>query len=132
MTLMLSGLAAAIFIGPVAVHRLLFRFRVKDEVVDITNFLALVGMAVLSMAMVGAILLVSDWVAGATGATVCTTMAAVIFATGWFLFPMWLRRRAEAGAEPAGTGPASPVIVEVAAHILLCRPEVGRGPGPGV
>jgi hypothetical protein len=105
-TLMLSGLAAAIFIGPVAVHRFLFRFRVKDEVVDITNFLALVGLTVLSIAMVASILLVSDWVAGATGAIVCTTMAVVMFATVWFLLPMWLRRRAKAGAEPVGTGPA--------------------------
>src|ERR1700722_8325384 len=43
-TLMLSGAAAAIFIAPVAVHRLLFRFRVKDEVVNVTNVLALAGL----------------------------------------------------------------------------------------
>lgn len=105
-TLMLSGLATAIFIAPVAVHRFLFRFRVKDEVVDVTNVLAVVGLVVLSVTTVGAILLVSDWVAGATGAVVCTTLAAIVFAVGWFLFPIWLRRRARAGAEPADAGPA--------------------------
>jgi hypothetical protein len=102
-TLMLSGAAAVIFIAPVAIHRLLFRFRVKDEVVNVTNALALGGLATLSFALIGAILLVSDWVAGALGAAVCTAIATVLLLTGWFLFPMWLRRRAESGSSTTGS-----------------------------
>jgi Family of unknown function (DUF6328) len=94
-TLMLSGAAAAIFIAPVAVHRLLFRFRVKDEVVNVTNVLALAGLASLSLALVGAILLVSDWVAGGLGAWICTGIAAFLLLAGWLVLPMWLRRRVE-------------------------------------
>jgi O-antigen/teichoic acid export membrane protein len=97
-TLMLSGMAAAIFIAPVAVHRLLFRFRVKDEVVNVTNVLAICGLVSLSLALVGAILLVSDWVAGSLGAVICSGSAALVLLTGWFAFPLWLRRRAEAGS----------------------------------
>jgi hypothetical protein len=101
-TLMLAGLSTAIFIAPVAVHRFLFRFKAKNEIVDITNRLALGGLAVLGLAMVGAVLLVSDWVAGTEGAVVCSILAAVIFLAGWLAFPMSLRARAEHG-EPTET-----------------------------
>jgi Family of unknown function (DUF6328) len=107
-TLMLSGTAAAIFIAPVAVHRFLFRFRVKDEVVNVTNALALGGLASLSLALVGSILLVSDWVAGGLGAGICTGGAALVLLAGWFIFPMWLRRRAEAGPSGSGSPPPPP------------------------
>ena len=106
-TLMLSGAAAAIFIAPVAVHRLLFRFRVKDEVVNVTNVLSLCGLASLSLAMIGAILLVSDWVAGSLGAGICSAGAALLLLGGWFAFPMWLRRQAEVGPETMQSGPSS-------------------------
>jgi hypothetical protein len=109
-TLMLSGAAAAIFIAPVAVHRLLFRFRVKDEVVNVTNVLALCGLVSLSLAMIGAILLVSDWVAGGLGAGLCSGGAALVLFGGWFAFPTWLRRRAEAGSGTTPLGPASPNV----------------------
>jgi len=105
--LMLSGAAAAIFIAPVAIHRLLFRFRVKDEVVNVTNVLALGGLASLSFALIGAILLVSDWVAGPLGAEICTGITAFLLLTGWFLFPMWLRRRAESASSTSGSGAQS-------------------------
>jgi hypothetical protein len=107
-TLMLSGTAAAIFIAPVAIHRLLFRFRVKDEVVNVTDALALYGLASPSLAMIGAILLVSDWVAGRLGAANCGGVAALVLLGGWFAFPMWLRRQVEAGTRTAQSGPASP------------------------
>ena len=103
-TLMLSGAAAAIFIAPVAIHRLLFRFRVKDEVVNVTNVLALGGLASLSMALIGSILLVSDWVAGSLGAGICTGITAFLLLAGWFVFPMWLRRRAEAASSSVRSG----------------------------
>src|SRR3984957_6558076 len=105
--LMLSGSAAAIFIAPVAVHRLLFRFRVKDEVVNVTNVLALCGLASLSLAMIGSILLVSDWVAGRLAAGVCTGVAALVLLGGGFAFPVWLRRRVEAHSRVTPSGPAS-------------------------
>jgi hypothetical protein len=90
------------------VHRLLFRFRVKDQVVNVTNALSLCGLASLSLAMIGAILLVSDWVAGSVGAAFCGLGAALVLLGGWFAFPMWLRCQAEAGTRTAPSSPASP------------------------
>jgi Family of unknown function (DUF6328) len=94
-TLLLSGFSAAIFIGPVALHRFLFRFGVKDEIVEITNAFILIGLGALTLAIVSAVLLVSDWVAGATAAVLCTTVTALLITTSWFGLPLWLRKRDE-------------------------------------
>lgn len=93
-TLLLSALATALLITPVAIHRFLFHIGVKDELVRLTNDLALVGLAVLSMSMVGAVILTADWVAGSVAAICCGSAAAVVFGAGWFGLPVWLRRRA--------------------------------------
>jgi Family of unknown function (DUF6328) len=98
-TLLLSGLAAALLIAPVAMHRILFRIGVKDELVTLTNRLALFGLAILSIAMIGALVLVSDWVAGGMAATACGFAATFVFGAGWFAFPFWLRRRGLQGEE---------------------------------
>lgn len=92
--LMMSALAAAIFIAPVAIHRLLFRTGLKDELVDVTNLLAITGLGVLAASMVGAVLLVSDWIGGIEAAAICTTFTAVVFGSAWFALSLWLRRRA--------------------------------------
>jgi Family of unknown function (DUF6328) len=92
-TLLFSGLAVAFLIAPVALHRFLFRLRVKDEVVIITNWLAVFGLGVLSMSMIGAIVLVSDWVAGTSAAVIWGIGSAVVFGAAWFAGPVVLRRR---------------------------------------
>jgi hypothetical protein len=93
-TLLLSGLATALIIAPVAVHRFTFRDGVKDEVVAVTNACALAGLVVLSLAMIGGVLLICDWVAGAVAGALCATGTALVFGTAWIGFPWWLRTRA--------------------------------------
>jgi hypothetical protein len=93
-TLLLSGLATALMIAPVAMHRFTFRDRVKDEVVAVTNACAIAGLAVLSFAMTGAVLLICDWVAGPLAGTLCATGAALVFGIAWLGFPLWMRARA--------------------------------------
>src|SRR6185437_5639709 len=44
-TLMAAALAAVLLIAPVAVHRMLFRQHLKDEVVALTSRLAVAGLA---------------------------------------------------------------------------------------
>lgn len=93
-TLVLSALSATLLIAPVAMHRFLFRIRVKDELVVLTNILAVAGLAILSLCMVGALILTSDWVAGPLAAWLCGGGAAVVLGSIWFAIPLWLRRRA--------------------------------------
>lgn len=92
-TLLLSALSTALMIAPVAIHRFLFGYRLKDEVVAITNVLAITGLVVLSLAMSGGILLVSDWVAGTTVAIACSVAALATLTFGWIAVPLWLRAR---------------------------------------
>jgi hypothetical protein len=94
-TLAFSGLATALLISPAAMHRILFRIGVKDELVTLTNWLAVAGLAVLSVSMTGAIVLTADWVAGSEGAIVCGVGAALVFSIAWFAVPIWIRRRHE-------------------------------------
>jgi hypothetical protein len=93
--LTLSGVAAALLIAPVATHRFLFRIGVKDQLVTLSNQLAVAGLAVLSLSMVGAIVLTTDWVGGTLAGAICGGGAALVFGTGWFLVPFWLRRSDE-------------------------------------
>jgi uncharacterized protein with ACT and thioredoxin-like domain len=87
----------------VAIHRFLFGTRVKDELVAVTNALAIAGLAVLSLSMVGAVLLVADWVAGPGVGAGFAAGTGVVFGAGWFGFPLWLRRRARRGpSRPSG------------------------------
>jgi hypothetical protein len=97
-TMMASGLAAVFIIAPVALHRFLFQFGVKDEVVTLTNRIAICGLVALSVAMVGAILLVGVWVGGAVFGWMSTGCAAVILGLGWFGGPVFLRHRTQTEA----------------------------------
>ena len=107
-TLALSGLSAALLITPVAIHRFLFRIRVKDELVALTNALAVAGLAVLSLSMTGGIVLTADWVSGPTAAWVCGIGSGLVFGGGWFGLPAWLRRRALRAERPGPAAPAGP------------------------
>ena len=93
-TLVLSGLSVALLIAPVAMHRFLFRIRVKDELVAVTNGLAVGGLAVLSLSMTGCVVLVADWVSGGLAALLVGIGSTLVFACGWFGLPLWFRHRA--------------------------------------
>jgi hypothetical protein len=99
-TLFFSALAAVLLIAPVAMHRFLFHIRVKDELVSATNGLAVFGLAVLSISMIGALVLTADWVSGGLAAALCGAGSTVVFGAGWFVLPMWMRRRGLRGSEP--------------------------------
>lgn len=92
-TMLASGLAVALFIAPVALHRFLFQFRVKDELVMLTNRLAIAGLVALSVAMVGAILLIGVWVGGTVFGWISASAMAAVLGVGWFIGPMVLRHR---------------------------------------
>lgn len=93
-TVALAGLSTALLIAPVAMHRFLFRIRVKDELVALTNALAVAGLAILSLCMIGAMVLISDWVSGGLAAVITAVGATLVFGSVWFAIPLWLRHRA--------------------------------------
>jgi hypothetical protein len=99
-TLLLSAAATALMITPVAVHRMTFRERVKDELVATTNRLALCGLAALLLAMVGSVLLVVDWIAGPGPAAAASLFTLGMFGGLWVVLP--LQRRARGAREHRG------------------------------
>jgi hypothetical protein len=94
-TLLFAAGAAALLIAPVAFHRLVFRRRQKDDLVDAANRLALGGLAMLFVAMVGAVLLILDVVLGDFRAFLLTGLVAAWFVGLWLVLPLTQRGSAD-------------------------------------
>jgi O-antigen/teichoic acid export membrane protein len=86
--------AAAMIISPVAYHRVLFRRGRKADLVKSAHRMASGGLALLVVAMVGAILLAADVVIGRVAAAIIAAVAAATFGLLWGLLP-WRARRGE-------------------------------------
>ncbi len=93
--LVCTALGSALLIAPTAYHRLRFRERDKEQMIQTANRLALAGTAFLALGMVSSIFLVSDVVFDLRVATVVTILVAIFFAWFWYGLPLW--RRAERG-----------------------------------
>src|SRR4051794_6328552 len=100
-TLLLTAMASALLIAPSAYHRLQFRQDDKKHIVFVANRFAIAGFAFLAAAMSAAILLVTDYLYGATTAAVCTIGAAIVLYGFWYATPLARRakRRREATAK---------------------------------
>jgi hypothetical protein len=90
--LMLAALSSAFLIGPVSYHRLLFRRRMKDEVVKAANRLAKLGLACLALAIVTSVLLVLDVVVGRLRGSLLASVILIVLALVWYVLPWWERR----------------------------------------
>src|SRR6266550_7750856 len=92
-TLLFAAGAAALLIASVAFHRIVFRQRQKDDLVDASNRLALGGLGMLLVAMVGAVLLILDVVLGGSRALLLTAAVAAWFVGFWVVLPLTRRER---------------------------------------
>ncbi len=90
-----SAAASILLIAPTAVHRLLFRRGEKEYMVDVSNRLAIGGLACLALSMVAVMLLVTDVLFGAGVALVVATLTLASFVGVWAVMP--LRRRSRTG-----------------------------------
>lgn len=91
-TLVLSALATALLLGPVAYHRLVFRRGMKEGLVRTASVMAISGLAVVGLAVSAAVLLVTGFVASVVPAVLITVFVAGVFAIVWFAFPLARRR----------------------------------------
>jgi hypothetical protein len=92
-TLLFAAGAAALFIAPVALHRLIFRNRQKGRLVFTTHRLALGGLGFLLAALVGAVLLILDVTLGRVPALWLTGLVAAWFLLLWLVLPLATRGR---------------------------------------
>jgi hypothetical protein len=90
----LVGTAAAsvLLIAPTAVHRILFRMGQKEYMVETANKLALAGLASTAVAMVAAMLLVTDVMFGLGVALAIALATALAFGAFWAIMPLRRRR----------------------------------------
>jgi len=92
-TLLVTGAAAVLLIAPTSWHRILFRRGDKEHLVQVGNRCALAGLACVAVAMVGAVLLVSDVLFGSAAMVIAGTVAGGGCAVSWFILPALRRRR---------------------------------------
>lgn len=93
--LLCTAVSVALLIAPSAAHRILFRQRDKEFLVDLSNRYALAGLAFLALAITGAIWVVSDLLFARPVTGVTVAFIAFFFVFIWFVEP--LRRRSRLG-----------------------------------
>ena len=94
MVALLATLAGSVFlIAPTAYHRIRFRDRDKEALLQISNVFAIVGMVCLAVGMTAVVFLVTDMIFKGVVTTIVTTLTAALFAVVWFLLPL-LRKAA--------------------------------------
>ena len=91
-SLVLSAVATALLLGPVAYHRIVFRRRKKESLVRSASVMAILGLGTVGLAISTAVLLVSSYVTTAVPAGIITACVVVMFAGVWFAFPLARRR----------------------------------------
>ena len=88
-----SACASVVLTAPAAVHRVLFRQKVKGEIVDVTAQMIKIGMACLAVAMVTSVCFVVLFVAGPVLGWVTSAALGVLVAVTWLQIPRRHRSR---------------------------------------
>jgi Family of unknown function (DUF6328) len=87
-SLLLSAVATALLLGPVAYHRLVFRRGEKERLVRAANVMALLGLGAVGLAVSAAVLLVTGYVFSGLPAALIAVFVFCMFGGLWFVFPL--------------------------------------------
>ena len=87
-TLLSIATAIGCFIAPTSAHRLRFHQGDRPFLVAYANTAAIAGLVFLLVAMVSAVLLVTDYVFSRTTAVIGTAVIATVLLTLWFAIPL--------------------------------------------
>jgi uncharacterized protein DUF6328 len=88
-----SAGASILLTAPTALHRVLFRLGQKEYMVELSNRLTLGGLVSTAVAMIAAMLLVSDVMFGLSAAIAIAVGTMIAFVVVWGLVPLRRRRR---------------------------------------
>ena len=94
-TLLAAAVATGLLIAPAAQHRVLFRQHDKEALLQRSNRSAFLGLTVLAVAIVGAVLLVTDVVFDLTLAWITAAVVGALLAWWWMAVPFWKRAHNE-------------------------------------
>jgi hypothetical protein len=95
-TLIATALCTACLIAPSAAHRLRFHRGERAWLVESANSLLIVGLVILSVAITGAVLLITDILFDGVVVWIYTAAVAIVIAGLWFVRPI-LRGNASSG-----------------------------------
>jgi hypothetical protein len=90
-----TAISAALLIAPSAWHRLLFRQKDKEHMLLASNKLTIAGLFFLALAMVGAVMLIADFVFSPALTIVAGAIAVAVFGMLWAAIPLIRRSRGE-------------------------------------
>lgn len=90
-TLLATGVAAALLIGPVPFHRYVFRKGLKPRLVTASDLMARAGLAMLVVAVNGGVLLILDVVLGRPASYVLSGLLLLVFVVVWYVVPRTVR-----------------------------------------
>ena len=93
--LLCTAVASVLLIAPSAYHRLHFRQHNKEELLLTSNRLAIAGLGFLALAMIGAVVLITDFLYSTTASVIVGVVGAVLFGWFWALLPLTRRRAVE-------------------------------------
>jgi hypothetical protein len=85
-TLLCTALSAGLLLAPSAHHRLLWRQQAREHRLRVANRLAIAGMVLLVVAMVGVMFVITDLLFGSFAAAISG-----FFLYVWFLMPLRYR-----------------------------------------
>jgi hypothetical protein len=88
-----TAISTALLIAPTAWHRLHFRQEDKEEMLLVSNTLTIIGLGFLALAMVGAVMLIADYMFSSTLTVVSGIIAALVFGGLWAVLPGATRPR---------------------------------------
>jgi hypothetical protein len=91
--LLSTAISTALLIAPTANHRLLFRLRDKENLVQVSNRLAIAGLLVLLVSLTGAVLLVADIMFHSPAPALFTAAIALVLIVSWVVMPVLRRVR---------------------------------------
>jgi hypothetical protein len=87
-TLLLTACSTACFIAPTAAHRIRFHQGDRKWIIETASRLAIAGLVFLALAIVGAVLVVTDYLFGTPATYVWPALVAVVVIGLWFVRPL--------------------------------------------
>ena len=88
-----TAVATALLIAPSAYHRLRWREHDKEQMLQISNRLAIAGTVFLAAAIIAVVYLVTDLIFGLAATLVATLLTAILFSWLWYGLPLARRLR---------------------------------------
>ena len=86
--LLVTAASAVCFIAPTATHRLRFHQKERAYIIESSNLLLIAGLVFLSLAVIGALTLITDYMFGLGGQWYWPLLTALLLVGLWFVRPL--------------------------------------------